>query len=562
MRNNNHDPEPVIHPQAASRNPQSFLLGWLPALFALAALAGRVFFIATLGLFPLHSKRQTVALALQLALCFVLASLARRRFFTRLTQAGPALRALAPLAPLAAAAGWIAASGLLLDAPDLVYDTAWTLPLAALLLAALRPRAPWPQLALSLVSIGLLIAGSEWALGLRDILRARAPQLPDYQDVCQSYPQHPLGEAGIIRPNQNLMVRTSFGPRRWLTNSRGFRSEREFSPAPAPGVLRVLYVGDSFTAGYRTGQACFSGAVLERTLNGALTTATAGRFTRAEVLVAGTEATLQAAWYLQQYGLAWRPQLVVHGVCLGNDVSQAFIMGRPGSYYETAVTSAGTVVRERAGGWLGAGDARQLDGLLPRDAFRAGGVPLERVADLLGRRYAQSKLGLALGALPVFARQPITLASAGDGKFQLHLFDLSHGLADCLEPAPPVVEAAYACEVEALGALRDVCRQGGAGLLVALFPQRYAASDAEWRLAVRAYALDARRFDPAEPARRLTTACAAAKILCADMTPPLRAHQDETCYLPRGDMHWNDRGHEIVGRALAERVLKLAAAQE
>ena len=64
-----------------------------------------------------------------------------------------------------------------------------------------------------------------------------------------------LREGGFLKKNFNGHVIDSFGNKiQWINNSDGFRNFKEFSKKPDNGILRILSLGDSFTAGYRIDQ--------------------------------------------------------------------------------------------------------------------------------------------------------------------------------------------------------------------------------------------------------------------------------------------------------------------
>jgi uncharacterized membrane protein YjgN (DUF898 family) len=153
------NPQPTHSPK---RSPARLaaLAGWAPALFVLAALAARLIFIFSLGLFWVHYKRQALVLAVQAGLCALLVWLARRGAFRRLAGAGRAVRWAFLAAVAAGCAGWVLLACYGLEPPDLIFETAWAAALGTLMLAALWPRAPWPQLALSVATCALLVVAA------------------------------------------------------------------------------------------------------------------------------------------------------------------------------------------------------------------------------------------------------------------------------------------------------------------------------------------------------------------------------------------------------------------
>jgi lysophospholipase L1-like esterase len=88
-------------------------------------------------------------------------------------------------------------------------------------------------------------------------------------------------------------------------NSKGLRADQEYSYSKPEGTLRIVSLGDSFTAGYEVEvEECFS-SVLERELNQA--------GLRVEVLNAGVSgySTAEALLYLERELVKYEPDLVL-----------------------------------------------------------------------------------------------------------------------------------------------------------------------------------------------------------------------------------------------------------
>jgi hypothetical protein len=120
-----------------------------------------------------------------------------------------------------------------------------------------------------------------------------------------------------LKPNVDM----SFGGNKLLTNSVGFRADREFKIEKAPGVKRIIGVGDSGMWGWSVEQNEGYMEILEKELN-------SGRESpRAEVLnlaVPGYN-TFQEFVSLELKGLAYKPDIVVIGWC-ENDFQLPFFM--------------------------------------------------------------------------------------------------------------------------------------------------------------------------------------------------------------------------------------------
>lgn len=110
-----------------------------------------------------------------------------------------------------------------------------------------------------------------------------------------------------IRPNSQFYHRSVDGRWRFTTNSQGFRNYVDFEYDKAPGVFRVVSLGDSHTQGYEVRQDFTFSAVMERYLRRA--------GFNAEVLNTGVSGfgTAEQLVLLEQEMVKYRPDVVVLG---------------------------------------------------------------------------------------------------------------------------------------------------------------------------------------------------------------------------------------------------------
>jgi hypothetical protein len=110
-----------------------------------------------------------------------------------------------------------------------------------------------------------------------------------------------------IRPNAVFWHTSVDGSWKFVTNSRGFRNERDFAYEKPAGTLRLLAIGDSMTQGYEVRQDFTFPAAAERYL--------ALRGLAAEALNAGVSgySTGEALAFLESEGYKYRPDAVVLG---------------------------------------------------------------------------------------------------------------------------------------------------------------------------------------------------------------------------------------------------------
>ena len=179
------------------------------------------------------------------------------------------------------------------------------------------------------------------------------------------------------------------------TNNLGLRRDADTQAAKAPGVFRILVLGDSHTDGYVDNSENFT-ALLEANLNSHLANA-GGNF---EVLNAGVisySPVQELLWY-EIHGTRLEPNLVLAVFYVGNDVVELLDPRKP------SIDTGGEVLPPR--GLQSASEAELSDGLrlgilarylvqagpiaepwrrlgLPGHLAEAGGYPIDTLAQVL-----------------------------------------------------------------------------------------------------------------------------------------------------------------------------------
>jgi hypothetical protein len=375
-----------------------------------------------------------------------------------------------------------------------------------------------------LLSLAIAVVLAEVSLGIKEKYN-RKPIL-DYADTKRF---QPLGWGGYLKENLNIYVTDGLGGQvRWTTNAQGFRSDEEFSRTPAPGVLRILALGDSFNAGFRVGQ--------DETLSNRRNEWINRRYGPAEILVAETEEPSTALYYLDKFGLQSKPQIVLLGITLGNDIVQAYQgLDAHGRYILT--TENGTVHIEKSQNSM-IGFEQLAAHKIPPEYLKSES-PTERFIRRAGRWLTRRHL------LRRFYQQHEAITSWGD-RDNLSLFDPNNGFGVFADPLPPEIEEAYQRLFRILEAFALICRQHHILFAVQIFPQRYQVQPEDWARALDEYGLKASRFNLMGPNQKIAAFCREHGIICIDPTAAMAKWYSETpkpLYLPRGDMHWNKAGH-------------------
>jgi hypothetical protein len=384
-----------------------------------------------------------------------------------------------------------------------------------LVLAWLVPARAEVKLLAGALLLGLAVA--ETALSALDRSPPRPAGVRDYGDLMGPY-----REGGFLIPNMHARVVGPEGPVEFVTESHGFRNRQDVLREKPAGRRRVLLVGDSFVAGYRTDQERMVGRVLERELRDLPGGA------KIDVVVAGVGHPGAASDWLTRHGWGFQPDLVVLAVTLGNDVSQSWL----GRHHLPSDSLAGL--------------------FLPKDAYPSGFPGLVPVKlDRTLARWRTYRRARGLFAIDVIG------SWYGDTPGAVHQMDPAHSLGHFYTGAPlAAVETSFGDLLADLAELRAASAARGVPLLAALVPQRFQTSPAEWSATAFAYGLEPRMFDRDRPNRIILDGCAAHGVDCFDLLPGFAGEPSRRLYQPRGDMHWSDAGHERAGRLLAGEIAR------
>jgi hypothetical protein len=375
-----------------------------------------------------------------------------------------------------------------------------------------------------LLSLAIAVVLAEVCLGVKESSTKKSGL--DYADTKRF---QTLGWGGYLKENLNIYVTDGLGGQvRWTTNTHGFRSDRVFSREPLPGVLRILALGDSFNAGFRVGQdetlAYWRNEWINR------------HYGPAEILVAETEEPSVALYYLDKFGLQLKPQIVLLGITLGNDIVQAYQGLDPNGRYILNTENGVVHIEKNQNSMIGFEELAANK--IPPEYLKSE-TPTEKFIRRTGRWLTRRHL------LRGFYQQHEAITSWGD-RDNLSLFDPNNGFGVFADPLPPKIEEAYQRLFRTLEAFALICRQHHILCAVQIFPQRYQVQPEDWARALKEYGLEASRFNLMGPNQKIAAFCREHGIICIDPTAAMAKWYSETqkpLYLPRGDMHWNKAGH-------------------
>jgi hypothetical protein len=415
-------------------------------------------------------------------------------------------------------------------------------------LTAAERRFVWLSVIFAII---MAIVLAEYFLKFEEKYERKA--IKDYADIRRP---EGLRWGGFLQENLTVYVTDGLGGKvRWTNNGAGFRSDREFTREPLPGVLRLLSLGDSFTAGYRVGQHETFSYLQEQWIN--------REYGEAEVMVPEISDPANALYYLDRFGLRLKPHIVLLGITLGNDIAQAYHgLDSHGFYVLTRGKGKVHIVKQNHYPVI---KFEQLEVYKIPLAYLKSESPAARFIRQVSLWFKKRRL------LRRFYQKQEAITTGGDRQ-HLSLFDLANGFGMFTNPPPPEIEEAYRRLFRILEAFSVICRQHHMIFAVQIFPQRYQVQPEDWDRAVAQYGLKRSRFDLMAPNRRIGAFCREHGIRCLDPTAAMArgyAQTRQSIYYPRGDMHWNRAGHraffECSRPALAQLVqagFKLVHASE
>lgn len=236
----------------------------------------------------------------------------------------------------------------------------------------------WPRWLEVLRRIALVLTGSTFAALVALEVGLRIADRPKYQELDNSGRHAADPDVGhVYVPNHRQTLQSREYRVEWASNAQGVRCDRDFGPKQ-PGVIRVLCVGDSFTACDQVEYRESWPAVLEACLNHDLQPA------RFEVVNAGFPgfATVNEARWIAKFAAAFAPDVVLLGMTPNDLLENQFPLqytARNGQMVSSASTDADAQRYEHRKNWW------CLAGVVERSLLKARFDKAPAVRRLLGR---------------------------------------------------------------------------------------------------------------------------------------------------------------------------------
>jgi hypothetical protein len=364
----------------------------------------------------------------------------------------------------------------------------------------------------------------------------------DYGDVWR---KNGMGEGGYLKENFSDFVIDGYGGKVfWKNNAQGFRRDNDTRTEHDDKLLRIFSLGDSFAVGYRVGQDQAFSSLLERCFNDKKDSYTY------EVLMSCIEDPVDGYFYLSNTGIKFKPDMVVLGLTLGNDISQSFIALDPEGKY-TLEDSTGKIVN-KADQRLGF-----LHGLenktIPMKCFTYGNLKREDENKNIFNKLLTYKLLKKL--FGKYEGESIISWYGDKGAPRLH--DACNGLGEYLVEQPNEVAESYNRLFRIINAYKILSRRYGFTFVIVLFPQRFQIQDEDWVATRKDYRLTEECFDLMKPNRLIMEFCNKNGIFCIDPTNKMKGiykTKRKSLYFPFGDMHLNADGNSALYDSIKDEI--------
>ena len=353
---------------------------------------------------------------------------------------------------------------------------------------------------------------------------------------------------GRLQPNLNVKMASpgiSDGVL-LMTNSIGFRNQKDFTSTPKSDVVRILSLGDSFSTGFGVDQNHFFGTKIQALLTEKIFPK------RVEVLNVEISDPAYGAWYLQKYGENFHPDIVLFGLST-NDIMQSEQFFGPDKLFYIDPD-------ERLVANTNFNHSRNSVDINCTFIYPKKGNKLYlnfQVFKEWRSRISQFKL------LKVMAR---IVSSVYKSRFQINTFsfaqsyeqldghkrmiDGSNNFGLYYKTKTDVIENMYDSFFTLLSYMNRLTENRGAKFILFIHPHRYQVQSQDWLVFSKLWNFDNFDFDLRLRNKSVASFCEKQNISLID---PVEKFTDETrqLYLPN-DVHYNNLGHYIAANEAAD----------
>jgi hypothetical protein len=386
-------------------------------------------------------------------------------------------------------------------------------------------RRSWGKTLLNVAGVGAVTLAM--TLGLLEIgLRLFAPQSsPEMRtDIWNNlFVSDPNAIYRNI-PGLNTTFMIDESTTRWAINGQGLREDHEIGPH-APGTIRILNMGDSFTFGY--------GVEANQSFPYLMNESVGPAGEKVESINDGASGygTHNEAALLEAYGWALQPDVVLVNFYVGNDVRDTM-----DDRDRIKVDDSGKLVIAKSNlppAWV-------VDTPVPDDLVG------KTKSWLAHNSHAYIFLRRAFHAVidPFVKKQPEQPKEAPDIS---PIYD-KRGPAD--------LEAGWEKTTRLLDFMGTSAQAHGAKLVVVMIPTREQVEDSYWQETRARSGLSDENLERDRPQRKLLEWSARTGAAVIDLLPGFRAAQGGPFYF-RKDPHWNAAGQRLAATLIEDGLAKM-----
>jgi len=364
-----------------------------------------------------------------------------------------------------------------------------------------------------------------------------------------------MGKGGRLVPDMKAYLKglDSPTPRRFITNSQGFRNKIEFINPKNVEEFRILNLGDSYSIGYHLDQTSFLGPLLENKLRSETDN-------NINVLNAAISDPAYGLYYFQHYGLDFNPEIVILGLC-GNDFVQSYNFSGPGQRFHLVnnkleinpdyrnFVNATTKFKEYV---YTTGEPTLTDG----NNLNKKHSKYLPVYSLVGFQNLSiiRKIKLLLNIPIIDGPRRYEIMKYGN---QVRMIDGFPNISFYLKKGIKPVNEIYETTFNLLKTYKQACDKQGIQFILLYFPTPFEVIPGEWQRICSNWGLNPLDFDLSKHSQRIFRFADEYDILFVDTTDELiKSGKKEDLFLPL-DAHFTESAHKIIADQLSEKIFHI-----
>ena len=382
-----------------------------------------------------------------------------------------------------------------------------------------------------LVNLGLVVASVVvFLIIVEGVLTFASPEIIRAEGLYQSDP----AVGYIPSPFYEGRVRTSEVDYSIKINSQSMR-DVEHTINKQGDKKRILGLGDSFTFGCSVDYEYAYLTQLEKKLN--------NNGNKVEIIKAGVGGygTDNEYYYLANYGLKYKPDIVLVGFFVGNDVRDT-MLGLHKYNINGVIEWNETILRSHG----------IIKGTEKKEKNEAFSFFKSTILTLFphSTRFFYAKYKIIKNKF--FGRGEGSQISNSQTNLTILHYETFYK-----KKYSDDVERGWNVTFDFLMRMKNLTEANNATLVVVIIPVREQVHKEDWELRKMEYGLNEKDFDLEKTQKKLIDFCKGNNISYIDLLPKFKEKtMNGTRLYYKSDLHWNEKGHELAADIIAESLLK------